>query len=743
MTAKLPIAFVLLSLAVASSMNWMNFRDFKKNLVEQSLSTLDILTDERSIAIENWFGTLEKRVSIFATDPTVVQAAQGFTSTFGLLMDDPEAELQKAYIEDNPHPQGEKDEMARADDPTPYHYQHENFHPFFRDLNDGLHLYDVFLFDTKGNLMYSVEKEADFATDFLTGPFADSGLGVAFQSALELAPGETVFVDFSAYAPSSGQPAAFIATPIGNAQGNKIGVFAIQLSNSQMNSVIARDKVLGETGQLTMIASDFSARTTSRFDSRFQVLDPLTPNQTVNNTFETGFGSYTNDANLNGAASVGVAKLTNILGHEWILLGEFELSEVYAPAKQERNKSLVLTAAAMIVIALVGWLISRTFTNPLTSVVQAMNKISDRDYSIDIPDTGRKDEIGDLARTLELMTDRLSGFDQKLVEENEKVDAQKFAVNELGNGLKRLAVGDFTTTLDQPFSSEFDALREDYNNSVTKVGSTIQDLKQFSAMIEGQAAKMGNESDELSRRTENQAATLEETAAAIDQITGKIAESTQELKSAENLVNEMDADAKKGRKVVDDTTNAMSEIEKSSKEIGSIIRVVDDIAFQTNLLALNAGVEAARAGDAGRGFAVVATEVRELAMRSTEAVSQIKGLISTSATNVETGANLVRETEGMLLEIMKRIEGIATLIASVTAGATDQAGSITEINVGVTNLDRVTQQNALMVENSTNSVQALQTEAINLLELLKVFQLNDGSDSVVAFSSRNRATSES
>lgn len=740
MTAKLPIAFVLLSLTVAMSMSWMSYVGFKDSLLDQSQEKLEILTVERALAMENWFDALDAKVAGFASDPTVIQAIQGFNSTFGLLMDDPVADLHLAYIDANPNPVGEKHFYDRAPESIPYHFQHENFHPFFRDIRDRLDLYDVVLFDTEGNMIYSVFKETDYATNFRTGPYADSGLAFAYEAALALSEGETEFEDLSAYAPSRELPGAFIATPVRNAQGVVIGVFAVQLSTDAISEIVTRREGLGESGELTMLAKDMRARSNSRFEARHKTLDPLTPNQTVIDAFDTNLTQYSEDANLHGALSLGVARSINVLGKTWVLLGEFELTEVYALAKQERNKKFAVTAAAMLLVALAGWLISRTFTKPFTVIVDAMKQIGDRDYDINIPDTGRRDEIGDLSRTLELMADRLRSFDQKLIEENEKVDAQRYAVSELGNGLKRLAAGDFTKTLDHPFSAEYDALRDDYNNSVINVGSTIQNLIQFSNMIGDQAEKMGNESLDLSRRTENQAATLEETAAAIDQITGQIAESTQELKSAENLIYEVDADAKKGRQVVENTTNAMTEIEKSSKEIGSIIRVVDDIAFQTNLLALNAGVEAARAGDAGRGFAVVAAEVRQLAMRSTEAVSQIKGLITTSATNVETGVTLVRDTEGMLLEIVTRIESISTLIASVSASATDQAGSITEINVGVTNLDRVTQQNALMVENSTQSVQALRTEAANLLELLKVFEVQGDAGSVATFTPRAEIT---
>lgn len=728
---KLPIAFAILSFAVALQVSWMGYRDFRSSLISQSQTVLNVLTTERANAVENWFDTLNSQMLTFATTPTVAQAMHGFSSTFGLLMDDHVTDLQNAYIRDNPNPHGNKDLLDRADGPLPYNFQHADYHPVFRDMKDRFGLYDLFLFDLAGNMVYSVYKESDFATNFESGPFRDSGLGDAFRAARNGQSGQTYFVDFRAYTPSDGAAASFVASPIADADGQMIGVIAIQLPTDILDGIVTNPEGLGETGEMTLVGRDGKARTNSRLPDGHDILDPVQPNTAVLSAFDEGLRTYLNEPTLNGTDGVGIAKVLNILGVDWLIVGEFASSEVYGAAYTQRNKTLIFAMVAMIIAAICGWVVSRAFTRPLDQLVAAMSRVSQRDYNAELPDVTRHDEVGALSRAVTLVVDRLREFDVKLELEKKQADSQKFAVAELASGLKRLADGDFSVALNRTFAAEYDELRLNYNETVHRLGETIADLKSFSALLQRQSETIGRDSNELSQVTENQASTLEETAAALDQITETIKQNGNDLRSAETLIIEADGHVKQGRSVVENTTEAMDEIERSSEEISSIIRVVDDIAFQTNLLALNAGVEAARAGDAGRGFAVVAAEVRQLAMRSADAVAQIKALINTSSANVGTGVKLVRQTESVLMEIVQRMEGISTVITSVATGAAEQSINIGEINTGVNNLDRVTQQNAMMVENSNASVQALNSEAAKLSNMLAGFKVRQDAHKVV------------
>src|SRR5262249_29650469 len=227
---------------------------------------------------------------------------------------------------------------------------------------------------------------------------------------------------------------------------------------------------------------------------------------------------------------------------------------------------------------------------------------------------------------------------------------------------------------------------------------------------------------DLSSRTEQTASNLQETAASMEELTGTVTHTADSARKANELASSATAAAARGGEVVGQGVSAMEEINASSRRIGDITGVIDGIAFQTNILALNAAVEAARAGEQGRGFAVVASEVRSLAQRSANAAREIKQLIAESVERVESGTRLVGEAGTSMSDIVTSVQHVSAIINEITHAAGEQSSGIGQVNVAVSELDRMTQQNAALVEESAAAAESLKEQARRLAEVVQVFR---------------------
>ncbi|MBI3677771.1 MAG: MCP four helix bundle domain-containing protein [Proteobacteria bacterium] len=405
-----------------------------------------------------------------------------------------------------------------------------------------------------------------------------------------------------------------------------------------------------------------------------------------------------------------------------------------------RQLLLSLGIVALLLFSLAAFFEVRVW-GALAGLSQAMKTLANGDFATEVKWTARQDEIGDMARTVKIFKD--NGIEMRRLEaetvaqrqaaeeerrQNDETLAQaqaqrSFVVQSVAKCLEELSGGNLTTRLTEPFAAEFQKLQNDFNLAMDRLQDTMKIISTGAVGIHSNTEEISKASDKLAQRTENQAATLEETAAALEQLTAGVSTSAGSAKQAKLAVATTKADAEQSGIVVRGAVAAMSEIEKSSEQISEIIGVMDGIAFQTNLLALNAGVEAARAGEAGRGFAVVASEVRALAQRSTVAAKEIKALISSSTKQVEAGVDLVDQTGKALERIVTQVAQINGAIGEIAAAAEEQAMSLVQINTSVTQMDKVTQQNAAMAEESTAASHALAEEVNELARLINQFQL--------------------
>ena len=441
----------------------------------------------------------------------------------------------------------------------------------------------------------------------------------------------------------------------------------------------------------------------------------------------------------------------------------------------------LLTIATLIGAAVFG---ARVIAKPIGRITASMSKLAEGNLAAEIPFANRRDEIGQMARAVEIfklngikvreldaagadkrakviemqmnidavITAAVAGdFTRRAIVEYGYQDLNQFAsgVNDLVAAVNRgiaetcrvvaaLADGDLTENMRGEFQGAFGELKENVNATMVSLRSVLGEVRAAVDIINGGAGEMRIASGDLSKRTEQQAASLEETSSALEEITVAVKNSTERALEASHMVDEAKKGTGQSSAVVSQAVSAMGRIEQASGEIVQIINVIDEIAFQTNLLALNAGVEAARAGEAGKGFAVVAQEVRELAQRSANAAKDIKVLINRSSSEVHSGVKLVTATGEALGDIQGQVVKIDEHVRSIATAAREQSTGLSEVSTAVNQMDQVTQQNAAMVEESTAATNRLADEAANLARLIARFKLDAAQVAPRAVTSESR-----
>ncbi|WP_439608387.1 methyl-accepting chemotaxis protein [Hydrogenophaga sp.] len=304
---------------------------------------------------------------------------------------------------------------------------------------------------------------------------------------------------------------------------------------------------------------------------------------------------------------------------------------------------------------------------------------------------------------------------------------------QLTSAVTSVAQGDLSQAFQSGRSDEIGRLVREVETMRQRFLGMMRELRSATDSINTAAVEIASGNQDLSARTEQAASNLEETAASMEQLTSTVRQSADAARQANQLAASAAEIAVRGGQVVGQVVTTMDEINHSSKKISDIIGVIDGIAFQTNILALNAAVEAARAGEQGRGFAVVAGEVRNLAQRSAQAAKEIKGLIGASVDKVETGSRLVADAGQTMSEIVGSVQRVSDIIGEITAAAGEQSDGIGQVNVAVTQLDQMTQQNAALVEESAAAAESLKDQAVRLDQVVRVFHTGDaGSTAPVA-----------
>jgi methyl-accepting chemotaxis protein len=556
--------------------------------------------------------------------------------------------------------------------------EHEDF---FTKYANAYGYYDLFLFHPDGYCFYSVAREADYRTNLVNGPYADSSLGRAVKECLNTR--RFAFGDFAPYAPSDGAPAAFIAEPAVS-DGEVEVVVALQLSDKSISDIMAAGSSKEKALEAYLVGSDGHMRSNS-------ILSPQ--EHSIAASFAKGNRVDTEATRgaLSGATDAAI--ITDYLG------------------------SSVLSAWAPLKVYDADWaLITEIDEAVAMEAVATMHETSSRSVASLVAWVGGLAVIATVLTTILaiVLAQAISRPIAKVVDR----------IKDIAQG-----EGDLTKRVDQDRRDEMGELGKWFNTFVEKIENIICDIAGGAAQIDGGSEQVSASSQSLSEGASEQAASLQQISSSLEEIAAMTNQNAEHVQQASSLGDESKSAAERGRDEMTSMTAAMSEIKASSDEISKIMKVIDEIAFQTNLLALNAAVEAARAGEAGKGFAVVAEEVRTLAQRSAEAAKDTSQMIEQATMRADNGVAIADRVGTSLEEIAASTTKVTTLLNEIASASKEQAQGINQVNDGVTQLDTVTQQNAGNSEELASAAEETSAQATAMRELVGSFKYRDTSGS--------------
>ncbi|ODT71061.1 MAG: hypothetical protein ABS75_10035 [Pelagibacterium sp. SCN 63-23] len=568
------------------------------------------------------------------------------------------------------------------------------------------------------------------------------------------------------------------ASVVVHKQGKPVGILTSDLTLDTISGVISALKPF-DVGSVMLVSN---ANSWIANPDPAQIGQELSPDiaAALLDKEQMGRGMVYADASGTSQFVVTTPLQFNGVDDQWTMIMQVPTATIYAGVDSMRNMALIAAAVLLGAILLLVWFGSGIIARPIRKMTDIMGVLAQGRYDVTVPYGTGRDEIGGMARAVEVFRENglkvsqmteaeaariiadqqarqammselqlafgevvdaaITGDFSKRVSAsfpdpelnslagsvNSLVETVDNGISETGKVLEALARTDLTLRMEGHYRGAFAALQDNTNTVAETLSEVVNGLKTTSRTLKTATGEILSGANDLSERTTKQAATIEETSAAMEQLATTVLQNADRARDANNLAQNVSRSAEEGGLVMTHATEAMEKITASSSKISNIIGMIDDIAFQTNLLALNASVEAARAGEAGKGFAVVAVEVRRLAQSAAEASSEVKALIETSSGEVGSGTRLVAEAAAKLSAMLEAAKQNSVLMEGIARDSREQASAIEEVTVAVRQMDEMTQHNAALVEETNAAIEQTEAQASELDRIVAVFRTEAG-----------------
>jgi len=669
-SAKLPVVIVGLAVVSALITGTIAFFMAERALEDSAFDKMAAIRADRAAQLAGYLDTIREDVALLARNDMVVDALDAFEAGFDAEGRRATAVLQDAYIAGNPHPAGERHRLDDAGDGSAYSAAHARYHDWLRAVMEQRGYYDVFLVDHDGNVVYSVFKEDDFATNLRTGPWRDSDLAAVHRAVVEdFRAGAVAFTDFRAYAPSAGAPASFIAAPVFDHDGAPHGVLVFQMPIDRINAIMQARVGLGETGEAYIVGADHLMRSDTRFSADSTILERSVRTAPVERAL-AGDSGVMEATDYRGHHVLSAYAPLTFQGATWAVLAEIDLAEVDAPAVAMGGTMALVVLGVSAVIAGIGVLFARGMTRPIGRMTDAMGRLAKDDLAVEVPARDRRDEIGEMAAAVQVFKD--NAVQMKRLEE-EQAQAEQRAEAEKRAAMARLA----------------DGFEQSVGHIVESVSSAATEMQATAGSMSSIAEEASSQATTVAAAAEQASANVQTVASAAQQLGGSIAEISRQVQEQSQV-------AARASDAARTSNEQVQGLAARADSIGQVIGLITSIAEQTNLLALNATIEAARAGDAGKGFAVVANEVKSLANQTAKATDEIAGQIK--AIQDQTGT-----TVGAIRSINEMIGSMTEISAAVAAAIEEQNAATQEIGRNVEQAHDGTRQVTLAITGVTQA----------------------------------------